>query len=563
MKSQNGYWKAIGHRYDIHQAVATAAPYSISVLAYATSFLYNQGILCYRARHEIRLLDVHAGGKQERVLNLFTAFQLIDLEPPALDAVERVSLVQYSDGILVFRVNAGIDLANDQTDDDQVDLLSVFDFAGRLKTFTIQIPTTAQVFVRHSRTYLWYGLFGTRFDERTERPISEWTIYGVDMASTTHHSTEFCRLRAMDSVLGQSVCFEMYNEHLYAVSTQTVLRDEIIYSWFYHVFCCVPRDKPRCWNGHLWRRETYEGPINDLWADLSIRVDEITGRPVILECRREWSHGTTENHRTYYTQLLPLSEDCLTVQGERDMNNLAWIDPPELQDIGYNSNAQRPNQRLPDEFHAEYESIDSERREFMFSSTKYHTYNPANSTFIDLVNDSGLLPNGFRSLDPLRIRTISRKPKCPIDVEGTEGEKNLLFRPKQHDEDHSPIEGSEKRFVSCGVYMWPPHDGPVKLFRLLCPGVRNGAVHAISDDRSIICSIQYPNLAEGHRALVLINFDPQIRFPFLSSLRDIETCSDVDKALSFEVPKPEILDEDLFRAARPLHESIGLGYWLR
>ncbi|KAJ5656704.1 hypothetical protein N7507_008654 [Penicillium longicatenatum] len=43
---QNGYTyrEAIRHRFDIHEAVATAAPYSVAVLAYGTDFFYSQGI---------------------------------------------------------------------------------------------------------------------------------------------------------------------------------------------------------------------------------------------------------------------------------------------------------------------------------------------------------------------------------------------------------------------------------------------------------------------------------------------------------------------------------------
>ena len=52
-------------------------------------------------------------------------------------------------------------------------------------------------------------------------------------------------------------------------------------------------------NGRLWRREHREDPINDMWADLSIQGEEKC-RPVILECRREWLDGGSENHRTYY-----------------------------------------------------------------------------------------------------------------------------------------------------------------------------------------------------------------------------------------------------------------------
>ena len=61
MDSQVGYYKAISRRFDVHEAIATAAPYSVTVLAYAADFLYNNGFLCNRVEDEVRLLDVHGG----------------------------------------------------------------------------------------------------------------------------------------------------------------------------------------------------------------------------------------------------------------------------------------------------------------------------------------------------------------------------------------------------------------------------------------------------------------------------------------------------------------------
>ncbi|KAJ6086385.1 hypothetical protein N7486_010666 [Penicillium sp. IBT 16267x] len=360
--SKNGYTcrKAVVHRFDIHEALATAAPYSVAVLAYGTDFLYHQGILCYKVDNEIRLLDVHAGGERERVLNLLVGLPSLCSEPLGSDTVDRVSLLRYADNILAFRVDANVNQADDdqtdddqtdddqtdddqtdddqtdddQTDDDQTDddqanesqtdLLVVVDMSGRLKSFKKRIHARAQVFVRHSRTYLWYGVF-----RATDILNGTWIVYGVDITSTIRDSIELFRIQAANGALDQSVCFEMYNGHLYAVSTQPTLEDGD-YSSYYHCFCSAPGGKLRKWNRRLWRREHLEGTLNESWADLSIQMDETTGRPAILECRKEWpDKSKSENHRTYYIQPLPIPEECFAEHGEGDTAHLAWNDHPE------------------------------------------------------------------------------------------------------------------------------------------------------------------------------------------------------------------------------------------
>ncbi|KAJ5917894.1 hypothetical protein N7454_010269 [Penicillium verhagenii] len=562
------YCKAVGHRFDIHEAVATAAPYSVSCLAYGADFLYNQGILCYRVEQEVRLLDVHAGGKQERVLNLLAVLRRLSPESLGADAVDRVSLLRYADGILVFRFEAG---------DNQDDLLVAIDMAPRLHNprkgrllFKKRIPAGARVFVRHSRTYIWYGIFTAVGGSN-----GAWSIHRVDIVS----AIIFNFTLPQDGDLGQSLCFEMYNEHLYAVSTQVASEENERYSSFYHWSCYSPRHSRRQWHGHLWRRQHCEGPINEMWTDLSICTDEVTGRPVILECRREWPDGKSENHRTYYTQALKTPEECLAEYGEGDKipsiirndpipsddSDSETVDSLKCQESIRNLHDHRPEKRLRRDYHAEYESThdQTKRQEYIAARTKHRSYNLAASTFIDLVNDPALQSDGFRSQDRLRLRTVSRKRKCPIDEEGVEGPAGLLLGPTQYNKDGTPVEGSEERFVSRGVHMWPPDDAPAELRRLLCPDARISTVHAISDERSLIYSVRCAGLPAGHQALILISFDPQIHFSTLSSIRSMKAPDVPDKIFPIERMQGEKSNASLFREMAPLYEAIKWGYWLR
>lgn len=546
MAAQAGYRKAVGHRFDIHEAVATAAPYSVSVLAYGADFLYHQGCLCYRVGHEIRLLDVHGGGRQERVLNLHAVIPRLESGPVGLDVAERVRLLHYSDGIVVFRVQ-GIGAHDDTL--LAIDMDRRPDHTRRRRLLLQKsVPPDAPIFVRHNRSYIWYGTFTAAHGSD-----GVWSVCGLDFA--TFEEIEFPLDRVVDGDLGQTLCFEMYQEHLYAVSTQIASGDDERFSSFYHWFCHAPRQKGRQWNGLLWRREHREGPINEMWTDLSIRTDETTGRPVILECRREWRDGKSENHRTNYIESLPTPEEAL-----------AWPDD-DPNDLSGNrlSYDQRPEKRPRRNYHAEYEPTHdpTQRREFIAARTKHRSYHLAAATFVDLVNDPTPHADGVRSRDRLRLRTVSRKRKCAIDEDGIDGPRGSLYRPRQFDADGRPIEGSEERFISRGVHLWPAEDSPSELHHLLCPDARVSSVHAISDERSLIYSVSCPGLPRDHQALVLISFDPAIRFPTFTSLRTWKGPDVPGNMFPVEAEIPRLPSSSLVREAQPLYQAIGRGYWLR
>ncbi|KAJ5465289.1 uncharacterized protein N7458_000975 [Penicillium daleae] len=281
LAAQSGYRKAAGYRFDIHEAIATASPYAAAMLAYAVDFVYHQGVLCYRVGHEVRLLNVHRGARKEQVLNLYEVIpRLYTGLPEMLDPAGRVRILHYSHGIVVFRLE-GIGA--------QADSLVAIDMtprqSRRKRRLLLQNPSSlsAPIVVRHSRSYLWYGVL-------IEAPGSQgaWLCRGVDLA--TDETIEFHLDRA---------------DHLYTVSTQIVSEDDERFSSFYHWSCHAPRNQSRRWTGPLWRREHREGPIHEMWTDLSLRKDGTTGCLMIVESHREWPDGKNENHRTPYIKPLP------------------------------------------------------------------------------------------------------------------------------------------------------------------------------------------------------------------------------------------------------------------
>jgi hypothetical protein len=569
LAAQSGYRKAVGHRFDIHEAIATASPYAVAMLAYAVDFVYHQGVLCYRVGHEIRLLNVHRGARQEQVLNLYEVIPRLytGLQEEVLDPAARVNLLHYSNGIVVFRLE-GIGA--------QTDSLVAIDMAPRQSRrkrllFHKPIPSSGPIVVRHSRSYLWYGVFVEALGSQ-----GAWLCRGVDLA--TDETIEFHLEQVVGGELGQTICFEIYQDHLYTISTQVTSEDDERFSSFYHWSCYAPRNKSRKWSGRLWRREHREGPINEMWTDLSIRKDETTGRPTILECRREWPNGKSENHRTTYIEPLPTPTELQAVHPEGDPKSpSSWSDDSDNEDAGPSKDPvidqtydHRPEKRLRRNYHPEHELSDdpNERQEFIHAYTKHHSYDLASSTFIDLVNDPTPQAAGVRVQDRLRLRTVSRKRKCPIDEEGITGDPGLLF-PVQLDPNDLPIQGSEERFVSRGVHLWPSEETPAELHHLLCPDQRSGVVTALADERSLIYSISCPGLPSQHKALILISFDPALHLPTLRPLSSLGTTGsdsatgERDGVYPVAVPTPRASSGGLIREADALYRVINRGYWLR
>lgn len=175
MASQARYYNAIKHRFDVHEAIATAAPYSLTVLAYAADFLYHNGLLCYRIEDEVRLLDLHARGRHERVINLKTlisdeAFDFGGHLSGIDDPSSLWKLAHYNDGFLVFwveRMGALFGTCFEHPDAIQ---------QGQLKLLAIA-QGSEQVFVRHSRSYLWYGTFTFP----TNNVGGMWSVCGQDL----------------------------------------------------------------------------------------------------------------------------------------------------------------------------------------------------------------------------------------------------------------------------------------------------------------------------------------------------------------------------------------------
>ncbi|PYI07917.1 hypothetical protein BO78DRAFT_385579 [Aspergillus sclerotiicarbonarius CBS 121057] len=527
-QAKTGYRNALGRLFDIKESFATAQPYSASILAYGSSFLYSDCCLCYIYNEEIRLLDVHGASQVEQVLNIQNVLSRAIPECNPQEDTIQICLMHYSDGILAFTVEL--------VDRPEAWLLAMdmrrkvdHKKSGRLRLLT-RLRHTRRLFVRHNASYLYYGTHTAMGD----RGYPQWAINCVDLKKgqpTTDKPVVLENFAGCE--IGQTVCFDIHQDHLYAVSTLVDFEAEEVDWTSYYVWLCLSpqaNDKRRyIMPNRTWRRQHREGPINDTWSDLTLRHDEATKRLMILECRREWRDGGSENARTYYMQPLPSPAEVAQQKqpGPGPAPNITPVALPDepltrTLDSTNKPNYEPPRKRLRRHFHQEYaQGVEpAQRRDYILAKTQFRSYNLSASTFVDLVNDpSPERPGSFISHDRLRVRVVSRKRKCPIDEAGDEGEPGLLFQPELSNADGQPVQHSEERYASRGVSLWPPDDAPRELTQLLCPSKRCGPVQAAADERSLVYSVDQDGLeGTGNQAIVLINFDPSLRLPGLQRM---------------------------------------------
>jgi hypothetical protein len=395
-----------------------------------------------------------------------------------------------------------------------------------------QLICTTKLFIRQDGSHLYYGThsaFGSHGHH-------EWMVQGFNLA-TGHRVTEK-PIQLVDffgSELGSTVCFEIHNGSFYAVSNQTSLEVEEV-DWTSHYHCvqfALDERKPNLTPRKLWRRQHNEGPLNDSWTELSIQKDEQTDELLIVECRKEYIGGGSANVRTYYTQPLSLSEN-----DEVPQNFGFPMNDPLTKTLDDNSkpNYEPPKKRIRRYYHAEYAMgrVDLSK-EFILARTKFRAYNPATSSFIDLVNDPVLRPGSARLQDRIRLRIASRLQKSPLE-DDPEKTGHFRLRPKELDENGIPLERSEEDFHPTEVQeLWPPDNAPTELFDILCPGGRVGQLDAMADDTAIVYMTgslpAYPN---RERAIILINFDPVWKH---DGLKRIKLRSDPSNLAEMEVEK--------------------------
>jgi hypothetical protein len=543
----------------MQQAVAMAEPYSVAVLSYAATFIYRDGVLSYILDNEIRVLNVHRADSTEQVVDVHNILRRIIptyRQQEAADRSAQITFLHYSSGVLAFLV---------EIDGDAhawLILLDVTPGCSRRLKFIKQLECTRRLFVRHNGIHLFYGVHS--YVDASGELL--WAVHWVDLTRNIKADMPPTVLdKLAGTEIGHNVCFELFDNHLYAVSN-TIDSEEEALNWrSYYEWICIPPafNRRRVRMERIWRRDHLEGPINDTWTEMSLRMDEATGRPMILECRREWREGRSDHVRTYYAEPLRLaSEPPITGEIQRETeqaeprvtqssSSLSISTHPFLGSGIAPSNITLPaplplngpsaedlarHKRIGKHVHSEYTGSCCTRKEFILAKTKYRTYNFSARSFVDLVNDPEPNNRVGAATDRLRLRINSRKRKCTL----SSGDEHASKRSKL---DSTPLSSTtaavttEKDDESDNVRLWPPDNADEDLIKLLCPTRQATNIYAIADERSLIYSV---DTDEPHKqAIILISFDPQIHLPCMRSRRNDGTQSALSAPVGISLLGPE------------------------
>jgi hypothetical protein len=265
-----------------------ARPYSISHIADATSFAYDESTLVYTTAQSIRILDLSQPNATERVINNRFLTSKLPFAGP-----RSSSLLPDSTTILAFKANTLAVLGSyGPAIGDYLFALNVQPGNIRQRCFlATRLRSTLKLFCLLSPTHLYYGTQSAS----SGQGYPEWLIQGF--ALDTNHpgqpiSTDpiqLGRLAGLDP--SSTITFVLHKDHFIALTNQTGHEAEEVNWTSYWRYIAFPVDsaKPDLTIKKLFRRQDHEGPINDTWTELKFEVDEANGELILVEGRKEWS----------------------------------------------------------------------------------------------------------------------------------------------------------------------------------------------------------------------------------------------------------------------------------
>ena len=505
----------------------------------------NQGVLVYISEGNVRLLNIHDQIALEQVLYLSKVvkrqFQGLDAEilDSVLDLIGvKFSLLSYSDDILVClcQIREALDEVSAWL---VINDLSASRDRQKVELPPIPLQSINKLFVRHDRSHLVYGIHS--LDEDGSR---EWCFTTISLTSHSQPSSKLRPKKFTGFKIDATVSFTLYRDYFYAVSSERVLQG-VDYTSCYH---CVrfplerPTEEAMEIHKNVWRRQHREGPINDLWSDLTLRVDEKTGDLLIVEARREWIAGGSSSQRTYYIKLLsqefssfilPTPDTPSPTSTNSSSSSSPNIQPlsESLPLINYTDYLSQKiyqdhfdRRRLPKHVH-KGDGTDTPKS-FSIQDTKFRAYNPGANAWLDLVNDKQVDPRTYIPQQRLRLRVGSRKLKPPKrDIHG------LLAKGPTTEEPCD--DGMEEEWDdSAPPKLWPPapdeadnHDHDLMpselawINAIMNPGPKNSSlkmspadVQAVGDESCVAYSV--PACIGGGRvrkALVVVGFNDGLK----------------------------------------------------
>ena len=520
---RTSYAKAVTNAYHTREAFASARPFSVMILGFGSEFIYRDGVLCYIQGVSIHVLNIYEAADTEMVVNL----------PPSIcGPSKRMKLMSYRDNVLAI-------LCTPCSPGPKSTILAI-DTSSALIPDVQRIRLSQPVvrgsmpFIRHNSSHLIYGYHSDSVGWHGHREWQFWH-FRLPRPQEGRKLPRMISHPGMD--IGSMVVFEVIDDNFHILSNQVTLdTEEQDPMSYYHLstYNLEDRNQSSPETDQLARRQHREGPIHDSWTDLSLQKDESGGDFIIIETRREWQDGQSTQKRTCYFKPLKETMDVTPMLHRPPLQPNTVVDPSDsramtpppdpVHSMTLTAPPPEPSpiiERNPRDYHSEYASDQppSLQKEFRLAQTKYRRYNYSSSAFLDIVLDNQPPLHNPRLLQQVRLRVRSRRQISPLHEDGTLS--------------------SDERFAHRNTKMWPPLDAPPEVLDLLNPGPGVSVLEACSDERTVVYMAGSSSSSRQDKAIILVNFDPTIRFSGLMRLDDDD---DVRTENQTVVPRPTTLE---------------------
>jgi hypothetical protein len=475
------------------------SPYLVAIVAFADTWLYENGVLCYVRGSQLRILDLHRSATDEVLVDIR---KLVDkaIEEPRTSPRYRFQLLYCANGIVSCLYTHATHATHGRV--GYKNWIVVFDpRAGHIITVQ-RLESTSHIFVRNNHQFLYYGTHSERGGDGYNR----WVIIAFDLTTRAWLNQRLDFPAVIGSDIGSTVCFEIFDGYFYGLSNQTCLEVEEV-DWVSYYTCFrFPlsrrgfQDMEQPPRQQFWRRNQTEGPIDDRWTFLRMFKDETTGQLKAVESRKEWLSGRISARRSYYTTVINFG-NAHVKPAETDSS---MFEPEKVLSESY-------LERSPRDPHMVHQSDDTSTLAFTLSKCPLRSYYPSSQTFIDLVDDS---PSFDVRDQRIRIRGGSRRLLTPCELEER---KDSPMTQRLGDQD--TLEQRIKHLYKSGTdVFWPPFQGPsahspalADLYAILNPPGYVGKPHGSWDERSLVYATG--GTTGGLKALVFVSWDPSIFLP--------------------------------------------------
>lgn len=190
------YLEALDRVFSMREACVKAKSYFAALLVHEEYFIYNDDVLCYVSSSHFYSLKIH-DEKNMRVIQLSRAVKHLILELMN----DQFSLLYYKERILFCRCRSHIISLNIRS-------------AVVKALLSRQFFSEQTSFVRNNKFFLYYDAL---------QDNDTWIIIDINLKSGALISHELIHLESLvGSDIGKTICFEIFESNLYAVSTGAV-----------------------------------------------------------------------------------------------------------------------------------------------------------------------------------------------------------------------------------------------------------------------------------------------------------------------------------------------------